>query len=46
MELNALNATMAVIKWKKLAGVYADLGAEQFSAYTSSVNSMVNEDRE
>lgn len=46
VELNALNATFAVIKWKKLAGVYADLEAEQFSAYTSSVNAVVNEDRE
>ncbi|MDE0693028.1 MAG: ThiF family adenylyltransferase [Gammaproteobacteria bacterium] len=43
-ELNALNAALAVIKWKKLAGVYLDLEHEHFSAYTLDGNSMVNED--
>lgn len=44
-ELNALNATLAVIKWKKLVGIYADLEGEHFSTYTTSVNRMLNEDR-
>ena len=43
-ELNALNAALAVIKWKKLAGVYLDLEHEHFSAYTLDGNAMINED--
>ena len=44
-DLNALNATLAVIKWKKLLGFYRDLENEHFSAYTLDGNSIVNEDR-
>ena len=43
-ELNALNAALAVIKWKKLCGVYADLEKEHFSAYTIDGNHLLNED--
>ena len=43
-DLNALNAVLAVIKWKKLMGVYADLEHEHFSAYTLDGNHLVNED--
>ena len=43
-ELNALNAALAVIKWKKLFGFYRDLENEHFSAYTLDGNSIVNED--
>ncbi len=43
--LNALNAALAVIKWKKLFGFYRDLEREHFSAYTLDGNSIVNEDR-
>ena len=43
-ELNALNAALAVIKWKKLLGFYRDLEEEHFSAYTLDGNSIVNED--
>ncbi len=43
-ELNALNAALAVIKWKKLFGFYDDLEKEHFSAYTLDGNSIVNED--
>ena len=43
-ELNALNATLAVIRWKKLIGIYADLEHEHSSTYTSLVNEIVNED--
>ena len=43
-ELNALNAALAVIKWKKLVGFYRDLENEHFSAYTLDGNTIVNED--
>lgn len=43
-ELNALNAIMAVIKWKKLWGFYVDLGGEHHSSYTIDTNAMLNED--
>lgn len=43
-ELNALNAALAVIKWKKLLGVYVDLEKEYFSAYTIDGNTITNED--
>ena len=33
-DLNALNATLAVIRWKKLAGFYHDFATEHDSTYT------------
>jgi ThiF family len=45
-DLNALNAMMAVIKWKKLCGFYADLVGEHFTAYTIDGNSLVSEDKQ
>lgn len=45
-ELNALNAALAVIRWKKLVGIYADLEWEYSSTYTTSLNAIVNADRE
>jgi hypothetical protein len=44
-DLNALNATLAVIKWKKLRGYYHDTGNEHFCAYTIASNGMANEDK-
>jgi len=44
-DLNALNATLAVIKWKKLCGFYADLDREHHCLYTIDGNHMTNEDR-
>jgi hypothetical protein len=44
-DLNALNAVLAVIKWKKLMGVYADLEHEHFTAYTLDGNAIVNEEQ-
>ena len=44
-DLNALNAIMAVIKWKKLVGFYHDFEHEHFSAYTLDGNRLSNEDR-
>ncbi len=43
-DLNALNAALAVIRWKKLFGFYGDLEDEHFSIYTIDVNNLVNED--
>lgn len=44
-ELNALNAALAVIKWKKLCGFYQDLEREHCSVYAISGNAVVNEDQ-
>lgn len=44
-DLNALNAVLAVIKWKKLFGFYADLEHELFTAYTIDGNHLLNEDQ-
>lgn len=43
-DLNALNAALAVIKWKKLFGFYLDLDHEHHSTYTIDGNALVNED--
>jgi hypothetical protein len=44
-ELNALNATFAVIRWKKWCGFYADLEHEHHSVYTITTNGLVGDDR-
>ena len=43
-DLNALNAALAVVKWKKLFGFYRDLEHEHFSTCTIDGNALVNED--
>lgn len=43
-ELNALNAAMAVIRWKKLWGFYADQEGEHNSLYAIAGNELINED--
>ena len=43
-DLNALNAALAVIKWKKLFGFYRDLDREHFTTYTIDGNQLLNED--
>lgn len=43
-DLNALNAALAVVKWKKLCGFYTDLEREYYSAYTLDGNNLINED--
>ena len=45
-DLNALNAALAVIRWKKNSGFYLDLENEHFSAYTIESNLFVSEDCE
>jgi molybdopterin/thiamine biosynthesis adenylyltransferase len=44
-DLNCLNASLAVIKWKKLYGFYADLVHERTSTYTIACN-MLEDDAE
>ncbi|QEL16821.1 hypothetical protein PX52LOC_03794 [Limnoglobus roseus] len=44
-DLNALNATLAVIKWKKLRGFYRDLEREHHCTYTTDGNQLENGDR-
>ncbi|GAB2889985.1 ThiF family adenylyltransferase [Streptomyces deserti] len=43
-DLNALNATLAVIKWKKLCGIYLDLEHEFHCVYQIDGNTLSNED--
>lgn len=43
-DLNAFNAALAVIKWKKLCGFYVDLEREYHSTYTIDGNSLINDD--
>ncbi|WP_121075444.1 ThiF family adenylyltransferase [Sphingomonas trueperi] len=45
VELNALNAALAVIRWKRLFGFYVDLGAEYFATYDVAGNYIINEDQ-
>lgn len=42
VELNALNAALAVIVWKKHAGFYRDLGHERESVYLLDTNDISN----
>ncbi len=42
-ELNALNAALAVVKWKKHIGYYSDTRKEFHSVYTVAANFFVNE---
>ena len=43
-ELNALNAALAVIKWKKIRGIYQDLVREGDSNYILDGNKIINRD--
>tara|TARA_B100001115_G_scaffold156921_1_gene129119 strand:+ start:6 stop:1193 length:1188 start_codon:yes stop_codon:yes gene_type:complete len=45
-ELNALNAVLAVIKWKKHCGFYHQAENEKHSLYSIDDNSIINEDIE
>ncbi|HEX4307301.1 MAG TPA: ThiF family adenylyltransferase [Solirubrobacterales bacterium] len=44
-ELNALNAAIAVIRWKRLLGFYADDGGEHSSFFVIETNQLLGEDR-
>ncbi|WP_281638155.1 ThiF family adenylyltransferase [Flavobacterium marginilacus] len=43
-ELNALNAIFAIIKWKKISGIYVDLENEYHCSYSIGVSKIFNED--
>ena len=43
-ELNALNAALAVIKWKKIRGIYQDIVREGDSGYILDGNKIINRD--
>jgi hypothetical protein len=43
-DLNALNATLAVIKWKKIRGFYRDFEKEHHCTYTTDGNMLINGD--
>ncbi|MBJ7410248.1 MAG: ThiF family adenylyltransferase [Phenylobacterium sp.] len=46
-DLNAMNALLAVIRWKKLFGFYAaDPTSEHYATYAISGNHITNEDKE
>ena len=44
-DLNMANAAMAVTKWKKLRGFYADDCGEHHSLYTIATHGLTKEDR-
>jgi hypothetical protein len=44
-DLNALNAALAVVKWKKLFGFYRDLKGEHHTTFTIDGNLLLNEER-
>jgi hypothetical protein len=43
-DLNALNAVLAVVKWKKIRGFYRDLEREHHCTYTTDGNMLLNRD--
>jgi hypothetical protein len=43
-ELNALNAALAVIRWKRLLGFYRDAGHEHYASYQISTDELCNEE--
>ncbi|MBN2857451.1 MAG: ThiF family adenylyltransferase [Candidatus Delongbacteria bacterium] len=45
-ELNALNAALAVIKWKKKCGFYQDIEKEFNIVYSLNVNQLISSDYE
>jgi len=45
-DLNALNAVLAIVKWKKIRGFYRDLERELHSTYTTDGNLLLNGDME
>ncbi|MEI6265824.1 MAG: ThiF family adenylyltransferase [Sphingobacteriia bacterium] len=43
-DLNALNAVLAIIKWKKLSGFYKDLIGEYHSSFALTTSKIFNDD--
>lgn len=46
VELNALNAALAVIQWKKRFGIYRDSSRASSFSYSIAANEMANDDEE
>lgn len=44
-DLNMLNAALAVIRWKRLRGFYADLDGEHHAVFDVAGNALLNADR-
>ena len=44
VDLNAFNAVLAVIKWKKLCGFYHDLEQEHHTTYALETGKLARED--
>ena len=44
-DLNALNATLAVIKWKKISGIYQDVDRDHHSTYCTSLHLLTSEEK-
>ncbi|MGY4167566.1 ThiF family adenylyltransferase [Bradyrhizobium sp. USDA 4529] len=44
-ELNALNASLAVLRWKRLLGFYRDAGKEHYTSYQIATGELCNEDQ-
>jgi len=44
-DLNALNAVLAIVKWKKIRGFYRDLEKEHHATYTTDGNMLINGDQ-
>jgi hypothetical protein len=44
-DLNALNAALAVVKWKKIYGFYRDFEKEFYSVYAIDTNRIINEEQ-
>jgi molybdopterin/thiamine biosynthesis adenylyltransferase len=45
-ELNALNASLAVLRWKRLVGFYRDAGREHYTSYQIATGELCNEDQD
>lgn len=43
-DLNAMNALLAVLKWKKFVGFYKDLKEEHNTSYTVNTGQLLNDD--
>ncbi len=43
-ELNAINAAFAVIKWKKMIGIYDDVDQEHHSTYSTNFQLLTSEE--
>jgi hypothetical protein len=44
-DLNALNAALAVIKWKKISGVYQDVDRDHHSTYCTNLHLLTSEEK-